>query len=68
MTEYDLLVRALSVSLTDLGDELEKQAVEVRHCKENLLPVVMRESTIPAKSETDQTKFEGFLEKGKLET
>ena len=56
------------MSLTNLGDELEKQAVEVRHCKENLLPAVMRESTIPAESETFQIKFEEFLEKGKLKT
>ena len=68
LPEYNLLVLALSVSLTDLADELEKQAVEVRHCKENLLPAVMRESTIPAEPKTFQIKFEEFLEKDEAET
>jgi len=52
------------VSLSEIAEELEKQAVEVRSCKETLLPAVLKESTIPAEAETFQVKFEEFLEKG----
>ena len=65
LPELEILNRSTLISLTDLGDELENQAVELRTCQETLLPVIIKGSTIPAESESFQIKFEGFLQTGK---
>ncbi|CAK8695776.1 unnamed protein product [Clavelina lepadiformis] len=60
--DQDVLARAVTVILPDVGDELEATAVELEDCRKNLLPTIVRASTIPAESEQFQTKLEEFLE------
>jgi len=65
LPDQQLLSKAVSTSLSDIGDELEATAVELEGCKQRRLPAIVRGSTITCESETAQDKLEEFLLQGK---
>ena len=62
-----MLQRASSISLTELGDDLEAAAGNLEQSKAKYLPQIVEGSTISSEHEAFEKKVNGFFETGKIQ-
>ena len=64
MPDIEVLQRASSISLTELGDDLETAAASLEQSKAKYLPQIVEGSTISSEHEAFEAKVNGFFETG----